>query len=272
MDIQPYLDRIGYTGSPRPDLETLTKLHRLHLRAIPYESLDVLLGAAPSLAPEHAYRKIVANGRGGWCYEMNGLFGAMLRIIGFQVTEMAGAVTRGERGALSHGNHLLLRVDLDRPYIADVGFGDGMIEPIPLAPGVYRRSGFEFRLEDLEDDGWLRFHNHVMGGAGYFDFRNRPADPGQLAATSAWLIRSPDSVFTQTALAFRHRENAVVSLVGRLFSSVRPDGKTARLVADAQDFTATLRREFGLDVPEAATLWPMISARHDALFGTLAAP
>lgn len=265
MDVQAYLDRIGYAGAPRVDLETLRGLHRAHLRAIPYETFDVQFGRPGRLDPQAAYEKIVRGGRGGWCYEMNGLLAAMLREIGFTVTEMSGAVLRMERGEITHGNHLVLRVDLDQPYIADVGFGDGVQEPVPLMVGDYRCQGFDFRVERL-DDGWLRFHNHAQGGAAYFDFQDAPADRAQLEATAHWLRTSPESIFTQTALAFRHGEACVTALLGRVQRRVTPDGKTSKLIESADEFVDVLKRDFSLDLPEAATLWPRICAKHDELF------
>jgi N-hydroxyarylamine O-acetyltransferase len=77
----------------------------------------------------------VTRRRGGWCYEMNGLMDWALREIGFKVTRMAGGVMRASVGDGVVGNHLVLKVDLDRPYLADVGFGDGLVEPIPIEPG-----------------------------------------------------------------------------------------------------------------------------------------
>lgn len=266
MQVQAYLDRIGFAGAPRADLETLRALHRGHLRAIPYENFDVQFGRPMTLDAAAAFEKIVTARRGGWCYEMNGLFAAVLRQIGFSVTEMAGAVMRGDRGEIAHGNHLVLRVDLDRPYIADVGFGDGVLEPVPMQPGGHHCEGYDFRLERL-DDGWLRFHNHTFGGAAYFDFRDEPANPAQLATTCQWLATSPQSVFTQTALAFRHRPDGVVSLLGRTFNKIRPTGKTTQMIGAADEFVALLRHEFDLDLPQAATLWPAICAKHDELFG-----
>ncbi|MET3528628.1 arylamine N-acetyltransferase family protein [Phenylobacterium koreense] len=266
MQVQAYLDRVGFVGSPRADLESLRALHRAHLRAVPYENFDVLLGRPMTLTPEAAFDKIVGARRGGWCYEMNGLFAAVLREIGFTVTEMAGAVTRGERGELSHGNHLVLRVDLDRPYLADVGFGDGTQEPLPLKLGPHRCAGYNFRLEKLPD-GWLRFHNHTFGGAPYFDFRDEPADRAQLARTCQWLATSPESVFTQTALAFRHGPDGVASLLGRTLRKVRPGGRESHLIGSQDEFVQVLEEVFDLHVPEAAGLWPTICAKHEELFG-----
>src|SRR5687767_1260505 len=98
MDIQAYFDRVGFTGVARPDLATLKVLHRAHALAISYENLDVQLGRPVTTDPAAAFEKIVRRGRGGWCYEMNGLLGAALDEIGFEVTRLAGAVMRSVRG------------------------------------------------------------------------------------------------------------------------------------------------------------------------------
>jgi N-hydroxyarylamine O-acetyltransferase len=266
MDVQAYFDRIGYGGRAGVDLETLTALHRLHLRAIPYENLDVQLGRPVSLDPQAAFDKLVTGRRGGWCYEMNGLLGAALEEIGFSVTRMAGAVGREERGDVALGNHLVLKVDLDRPYIADVGFGDGILEPVPLAFGDHHVAGYDFRLQDL-DGRWLRFHNHALGGAPHFDFTLAAADPDQLAATCQWLSTSPDSIFMQTAICFRHTPRGLVSLLGRSLRLIQPGVRSVETLNSAGEFVAALQREFDLDLPEAAALWPAICAKHEEVFG-----
>ena len=173
---------------------------------------------------------------------------------------------RTERGDVSLGNHLVLRVDLDRPYIADVGFGDGVVEPFPLAFGAHHCAGYEFRLEDLGDT-WLRFHNQDQGGAPYFDFQLEPAEADQLSATCQWLASSPDSIFTQTALGFGHTPKGIVGLLGRTIRRVRPGAKTSEVIDSADEFVVALHREFDLDIPEAAELWPAICAKHAQIFG-----
>lgn len=270
MKLQAYLDRIGFTGVPRVDAPTLKAMQRLHLRAIPYENFDVAMGRPMTLDPQAAFDKLVTGRRGGWCYEMNGLFAAMLREVGFQVTEMAGAVLRGERGPASHANHLVLRVDLDRPYVADVGFGDALLEAAPLEFGPHQCAGFDFSFEAL-GDGWLRFHNHPMGGAAYYDFRNEPADREELAGMCRWLSTSADSVFTQTVFAFRHEEGGVAVLRGRTINFIRPDEKSLRFIDSADEFATILKDRFELDIPRARELWPAVCARHEELFGTVTA-
>ena len=266
MDLQAYLDRIGFAGVPRADLATLRALHRGHSLAISYENLDVQLGRPLTTSPAEAFDKIVRGGRGGWCYEMNGLLGAVLDEVGFKVTRLAGGVHRMVRGEEAVGNHLVLLVDLDDgPWIADVGFGDGSRDPFPLKDGPIVSDGYEYRLQNLAD-GWWRLHNHPNGGAPNFDFALEPADPALLAAKCLELQTSPLSVFVMTAIAQRHLGGEIRLLRGRAFRRLTPGAKTDSLIDTADDFVALLKREFELDVPEAASLWERICVRHEELF------
>jgi N-hydroxyarylamine O-acetyltransferase len=261
-----YLDRIGFAGTPRPDLETLRALHRAHLEAIPYEALDVQLGRPVSLEIPRIYEKIVDRGRGGWCYEMCGLFGWALEEIGFSVTRVAGGVARALIGDFAVGNHLVLRVDLERPYLADTGFGDGLIEPVPIEPdGAIRQRFLAFRLEALEG-GWWRLHNHPNGSAPSFDFRAEPALPGLLEEKCAFLQTNALSPFVQNAVVQRHFPDRLELLRGKVLRTVRADGVRERTLASPDEYVAVLSDVFALALPEAASLWPRIEARHAELF------
>jgi N-hydroxyarylamine O-acetyltransferase len=101
-----YLHRIGFTGAARADWPTLQRLHRLHLAAIPYENLDVQLQRRVGFDLDAIHRKLVLERRGGWCYEMNGLFAWALEQIGFRITRLAGGVGREQAGDRSIGTHL----------------------------------------------------------------------------------------------------------------------------------------------------------------------
>jgi N-hydroxyarylamine O-acetyltransferase len=266
LDVQAYFDRIGFQGRARPDLATLRALHRGHSFAIPYENLDVQLGRPLTTDPAAAFDKIVRRRRGGWCYEMNGLFGAVLQDIGFQVTRLAGAAMRKDRGDSAIGNHLVLLVQLpDGPWVADVGFGDGSRDPYPLQEGPVVSDGYAYDLARLDGD-WWRLTNHPFGGAPSFDFTLEPADPTRLAAKCHELQTSPESGFVLNAVAQRHVEGEIRLLRGRSFRRLTPHGHDDSLVANADAFVALLRDEFALDLPEAAGLWPKITARHDELF------
>jgi N-hydroxyarylamine O-acetyltransferase len=264
MRLQTYLDRIGFAGAPRPDLDTLTRLHRGHLQHIPYENLDVVLGRPLDFDEARIFDKLVTRRRGGWCYEMNGLLAWALEQIGFDVTRLAGAVHRASLGDAIVGNHLVLLVRLERPYLADVGFGDGLYEPTPLEEGEIQQLGFTSRLERIED-GWWRYHNHQHGGAPSFDFQTAAADPALLAKLCAFLQTSPDSPFTQNVVLQRRHPGRVEILRNAVRITVHPDRVERRLIAGAKEFMVETRSAFGVDEPEARALWPLAEMRGRAM-------
>jgi N-hydroxyarylamine O-acetyltransferase len=168
------------------------------------------------------------------------------------------------------GNHLVLRVDLDRPYLADVGFGDGMLEPVPISTHAFRHDFLEYRLQDLGGD-WWRFYNHPAGGAASFDFELKPAERSVLANKCEWLQTAPESNFVLNAVVQRHAHDRLSMMRGRTLKVLTPAGTSERLINSADEYVATLKSEFELDLPEARTLWPKIVARHELLFGAAAA-
>ncbi len=267
MELAAYLDRIGLDTVPRADLAGLRTLHRAHLRAIPYENLDVPLGHPVTIEIPAIYDKLVTRRRGGWCYEMNGLFGWALEELGFDVTRATGAVERSARGPASEGNHLVLKVELEEgTYLADVGFGDGPLDPFRVAARRFSINGFPFSISQIDAE-WWRLHNHPAGGAPNFDFHLAPAKEAQLAAQCQWLQTSEDSPFVQNAIVMRHVADGLVVLRGRVLRGITPGSVAEMIIDDADSYVETLRESFGLDLPEAASLWPAICERHDAVFG-----
>jgi len=129
MDVDKYLARIGVERPGPPSVETLERLMRAHLTAVPFENLDVFYRRGVSTSPDSSVRKIVSRGRGGWCYELNGAFATLLEQLGFSVKWLAGMVPPSESG---FPDHLSIEVSLDRSYLVDVGFGDSFIRPLPL--------------------------------------------------------------------------------------------------------------------------------------------
>ncbi|MGH6992654.1 MAG: arylamine N-acetyltransferase family protein, partial [Caulobacteraceae bacterium] len=163
VDIDAYLERIGLSERPPATLGGLTALHHAHLRAVPYENLEVQLGRPVSIERPAIFEKIVARRRGGWCYEMNGIFGWALGQLGFRVRRATGAV-----GA--PGDHLVLRVELEEGlYLADVGVCTGPLDTIPVREGGFAAGGFTYRVESLEEGRW-RFHNDPLAFPPSFEF------------------------------------------------------------------------------------------------------
>lgn len=265
MDINAYLDRIGLPGPLPPTLATLKRVHAAHLRAIPYENLDVQLGRPVTIERPAIYDKIVNRHRGGWCYEMNGLLGWALGELGFKVTRATGAVMREMFGEPTEGNHLVLRVELDEGlYLADVGFGDGPIDPIRIVEGEFISGGLPFSVSRV-DENWWRLRNHPWGGAPNFDFNLAPADEARLAARCSHLQTAPDSHFVLNLFCFRFRENGVVGVRGRVVRTVTPKGYEDRILNSADELVRFFDEELDLRDPELGSLWPKICARHEVV-------
>jgi N-hydroxyarylamine O-acetyltransferase len=267
LELFAYLHRIRFEGSVRPDLGTLRAVHRAHQYAIPFENLDVLLHRPLVLDPEANYHKIVNRRRGGWCYEMNGVMGWALKQMGFEVMRMSAGVMRVQAGDAQLGNHLCLRVCLDQPYLVDVGFGGSLAEPLPLSAMEREDRPFRLGLSEV-GDGYWRFAEVAQGDseAFSFDFRAAPADEELLARKCQFLQSDPASPFTQNLVVQRRTADSHLSLRGRVLTAIQATRVDKQLLNSADELVATLRDSFGLDIPEAATLWPAICARHDALF------
>lgn len=171
-----YLARIGFTGEPRADVDTLKAITLLHARAIPFENLDAFTGRAVSLEPAAVADKLLHIGRGGWCFEQNLLLGEALRALGYPVVDLAARVVWNRPAeALTPRTHRLLQVTADgRDWLADAGFGGQTLTGVldlhstepqatPHEPFRLRRLGVERVLESLIRGEWLplcRFDLH----------------------------------------------------------------------------------------------------------------
>jgi N-hydroxyarylamine O-acetyltransferase len=135
MDTRCYLDRIGVTlGSDMPcDLDLLRELQRAHLHTVPFESLDIARGEPITLDLPSLYAKVIDRERGGFCYELNSLFGWLLRQLGYSVRVVEGQVRDSDRNFGPPFDHMALLVTLDKQYLVDVGFGDFCREPLPMS-------------------------------------------------------------------------------------------------------------------------------------------
>ena len=264
VQLARYLERIGHGWHVRPKLPTLRSLHRAHVTTIPFENLDVQLGEVPSLDPDAIFDKLVERRRGGWCYEMNGLLGAALQAIGFKVTRLSCAVMRPDGGTARLGTHLALLVECDGQWLADVGFGGSLLEPLPLTPGERQDPPYRVSLERI-DHGYWRFTERLDRPFGY-DFRAEPADEALFAEKCRWQATHPESNFTLNLVAQKRSAERHTILRGRVLTEHGPGGTTTHTLASADELLTVLSQRFGIDEPRAREAWPRILARHRELF------
>ncbi len=169
LDLDAYLDRIGLRGRP-----TLGEVHRAHATSIPFENLDPHRGVPVSVAPEDIERKLVASGRGGYCFEQNLLLKAALEALGAEVEVYLARVRWGSSpGEIRGRSHVVLRVrENGEDWLADVGFGaGGQLDPLRFGPGPeHVQSGWRFRIVDdgpelvlqtIRDGEWIDLYGLI---------------------------------------------------------------------------------------------------------------
>jgi N-hydroxyarylamine O-acetyltransferase len=269
MLLSSYLERIGFRAEQRPDVATLRALQRAHVLAVPFENLDVQLGRPLTTGVEDAYRKLVIDRRGGWCYEQNGLFGWALTEIGFEVTRVAAAVMRAERGDAATANHLALLVRTpgsSETWLADVGFGGSLLVPIPLAEHEFRHAPFRLGLRALDDGHWQFWENPGNGEFSY-DFLPEPASEDALSRKCHLLQTEPDSSFVLNLVAQIRAADRHTSLRGRVLSVRDARGEHSITLDAPEQLLTTLSETFRLEVPDIRNCWTRIRDRHEQLFG-----
>ncbi|MFI6983150.1 arylamine N-acetyltransferase [Embleya sp. NPDC050154] len=254
LDLDAYFARIGWAGERAPTWATLRSLHLAHVVGIPFENVEIVLGGVPSLAPADLEDKLVRQGRGGYCFEHNLLFAGVLEALGFGVTRLAARVRMGS-DAIRPMTHTLLAVEVPgeaHPYIADVGFGSGgLLEPLPLLPGVASPQGaWRFRLV-REDDLWLL--QTVYGGQGWFTvyaFTLERRESVDFEVANWYAATHPSSPFRHTLRVQRSGPHERAYIEDRLLTVVRSDGsREERELKDDHEVLRLLVHDFGLLLP-----------------------
>ncbi|MCB8907138.1 arylamine N-acetyltransferase [Streptomyces sp. CB02980] len=256
LDLDAYLARIGYEaerdGELTPDLRTLTALHRAHVRAVPFENLDVALGRPVPLDLKSLQAKLVERRRGGYCYEQNSLFAAVLERIGFTVTGR-GARNRSRGAALPPVTHALLVVVIEgEQWLADVGFGwQGPLEPVPLRDGArVEQSGWTFGMV-VEDEGIHVLRSlRPQGWTDLYAFSPQTLYPADFTVMNHYSSSHPQSRFLGQVVAQWPGADERRALVRDTLSTVRTDGVVEERAVPVHELIATLESRFGIELDD----------------------
>jgi len=244
-DVLAYLDRIGHQGPSPPSLDTLRALHRAHMMTVPFENLDIALGR-PIVCEEGAIlRKIVTGRRGGFCYELNGAFAALLRKLGFRVTLLSARVPREDGRDGPEFDHLALRVDLDEPWLADVGFGDSFLEPLRLRMGSEQPQGRKtFRIIDQDNSLYVETAEPDGSWTREYSFSLVPRQLGDFADMCHYHQTSPESPFTRKRVCSRATGDGRITLAEWRLIVTRDGKQEESLLASDQEWQAALKEYF----------------------------
>lgn len=239
IDVDAYLGRIGASRS-----DSLASLHEAHVRSVPFEDYDIHLGIPISLDLDDLQDKIVVRRRGGFCYELNGLFAALLTALGHRVTLFSAFSLGPDRTPGPDYEHLLLLVD--DTWLADVGNGASWLHPVSCTPGTSRNGHLQVQVCRDGDLWWTR--ERRPGGEWKVDWgwRTRPRQLPDFLSRCRYQEHDPASHFRARRLAVLPTANGRIVLENGVFDET---GRAARPV-DTTDERRVLVERFGIVLPD----------------------
>jgi len=247
IDITSYLDRIGYDGPLTPDADTLRALQVAHLHTVPFENLSIILDEPIDLDVEALFEKVVTRRRGGFCYELNGLFAALLRTLGFHV-EMFSARVRGSDKEYGPAfDHLTLLVSLSERWLVDVGFGDSFLEPLRLDVREVQPQGERcYRILDHKAELVLESKGREGEWTPQYRFGKTAFQLADFAEMCRFHQSSPESHFTEKTVCTMATPEGRVTISGTHFIRTTGGERKERELPDKPDYLNTLREQFNI--------------------------
>lgn len=249
LDLAAYFRRIGYEGSPKVDLATLQALHIAHAITIPFENVAIQMGEGIRLDLDAIQDKLVRRRRGGYCFEQNSLFLAVLKTVGFDAEPFEARVRLGTEAVLPR-THMLLRVKVDgAELLADVGFGgEGLLHPVPMDGEPHAQFGRAYRVIP---EGGLRVlqSKQLVAWSDLYAFVPEPRPQVDFEMGNWYTSTFPESRFIQTLTAQRVTREGRLVLRNLSFTTVR-EGEAEERLLEPNEVPRVLRESFGLDIPD----------------------
>ena len=252
MNVSQYLTRIHYSGPVSPNAETLRQLQVAHLQSVPFENLSIHANEPIVLNDNALFEKIVTRRRGGFCYELNGLFAALLRTLGFKVEMLSAGVSNNQNGFGPEFDHMTLLVAApDRPderWLADVGFGDSFIEPLLLDERDEQLQGERAYRIDPEDDHLVLLQRDRDGEwKPQYRFSLAPHSYTDYEQMCRYHQTSPESHFTKARMCSLATPEGRITLSGlRFITTTRTGERLERTLSNEEKFDEMLRELFGV--------------------------
>jgi len=261
MNVEKYLARIGLdrTGVV-PDVAGLKLLQRQHLLNVPFENLDIHWRRLILLDTTAFYRKIVEENRGGFCYELNGLFNELLREIGFE-TRLLSARVLGEGGSFSpEYDHAAIMVIIgEMQYIADVGFGAFSAEPLLLiADREQQDAAGTFVLRAFENESFEIARKIDAGWRGEYIFTALGHDLSEFEERCLWHQTSPDSRFMKNKICSLMTMAGRMTLTDSKFIRTTEAGRLESDISSEAGFERLLLLEFGISRPVSTSSFSLV--------------
>jgi N-hydroxyarylamine O-acetyltransferase len=249
MDIQAYLARIQYLTPIKPDVQTLQGLHLAHMQNVPFENLDIGLKRPILLTEEALWNKIVLQKRGGFCYELNGLFAWLLKQIGFEVTYLNARVFNREGELGINFDHLALLVNIPNKsarWLADVGFGDSFNGPLNFDEREEQVQGLRAYRLDQTIEGfitWQKNYDGLWERQYFFDLQPR-SFPTDYEPACSYHQTSPESSFTRGSIISKATPDGRVSLENKHLILTKNGQRSVRPLQGEAEYRSLLKEYF----------------------------
>jgi N-hydroxyarylamine O-acetyltransferase len=251
FNLRSYFSRTGFTGDASADLATLREMMRRQLFSVPFENLDVQAGKVVSLVPEEIYSKIVERRRGGYCYEVNGLFAMALEAIGIPCRFVAARpMTYPVRRPKTH--MAIVATIGDEQWFCDLGFGSfGIREPMNLewldrevrqdfdTFRLSKVSGQDYLLQSLTEGDWKNLYEFNLSPQEWVDF-----EPANFMNST-----HPDSIFVRNLMVVLQHETGKKVLTTYYYKNVS-EGRTEERKISPEEIPDVLLEKFSLIYPQ----------------------
>ncbi len=243
LDLDAYLKRIDVA---EPNLRSIMAGH---LATIPFENVDVFLGRVPDLDMPSLQAKMVQRRRGGYCFEQNALFGAALERLGIEVTRLA-ARTRINTDKVRPRTHMMLVVTVDgEQWLTDVGFGSGLLEPMPLRETTVQQGGWTYRLA-YDDEQWVLKSLDSRGWIDQYAFAMERIYPSDYDMANFYTAAWPRSAFVTRLVAQGRDEQEHRALSGTELTISGPEGERSKQTLTPEQTAEVLRDQFGVELTD----------------------
>lgn len=249
MNVEKYLARIGMDRiGVVPDIAGVKMLQRQHLLNVPFENLDINWQRPIVLNVDLFYQKIVEHNRGGFCYELNGLFNQLLRELGFETRLLSARVAMGDSTFTPEYDHAAILVIIgEMQYLADVGFGSFSAEPLQLVLDIEQADpAGRFMIRKYDDEYFEVAKQQDFGWKSEYIFKPLGHDLAEFAARCNWNQTSPDSHFTKGRLCSLMTENGRKTLTDDRFIFTDGRDRTETPIISADEFESVLFTQFGI--------------------------
>ncbi len=249
MDTLKYLQRIKFDTQVNIDDETFMQIHQQHVLTVPFENLDVHYNRFFDLELEKIYKKVVDDGRGGFCYELNALFNEFLNNLGYKSRIIAARIFDDQDNLGPEFDHMSIYVETDKKYLADVGFGDLFIRPLEIRDGIQSDGRNLFKVERFNDQNFiLSMCSDLINFHKKYIFNLKEVKVGEFHEICSDKQTNPLSYFVKNTVCTKPTDSGRLTLFNNKLIEKSGADKVEKLIENDAEFRAILETLFGIRI------------------------